>query len=484
VDRSVAQGRRPSPSPDRSTDAPNRAWVPLAVGLGLVALALVAYTTPRPYRFYNHFVWQAEAFLDGRAAIDYPVASTERNHGNDFFQDVLPVVSPDGTPTGRALVPFPPLPAVLLVPFVAIWGLATNDQLIAAVLGAADVGIAWWMLGRLGVGFRARVATAVFFAFGTVFWYTAQLGTTWFLAHVVAVGLTLAAVGVALNRDPASVAAETAPPVSRVGGRGLGLRGIIDGRQFLAGVLFGLAATARLSVLAGAPFFAFVGGGGSWQRRTRSAGLGAAIPVAALLLYNLVSTGSIVHPGYEFLYQREAVGYPSLGYHADWGLEDLRYIPQNLQIALLSLPVVFPDHVPAGLGGGAALCTVAGAARGLFDPACPLALPHDTGMSILVSSPAFLLAAPALRSLYARSRLVTGAAISIVLIATVNLMHFSQGWVQVGYRFSNDFVPFALPLVAIGIERLRRHSRLAAGLVVLSVAVSVWSVVWGDLLGW
>ena len=30
-------------------------------------------------------------------------------------------------------------------------------------------------------------------------------------------------------------------------------------------------------------------------------------------------------------------------------------------------------------------------------------------------------------------------------------MHFSQGWVQFGYRFSNDFVVFALPLVAIGI---------------------------------
>ena len=27
-------------------------------------------------------------------------------------------------------------------------------------------------------------------------------------------------------------------------------------------------------------------------------------------------------------------------------------------------------------------------------------------------------------------------------------MHFSQGWVQFGYRFSHDFVPFALIVVA------------------------------------
>ena len=35
-------------------------------------------------------------------------------------------------------------------------------------------------------------------------------------------------------------------------------------------------------------------------------------------------------------------------------------------------------------------------------------------------------------------------------------MHFSQGWVQFGYRFSNDFVPFALILVALGASRLGR----------------------------
>ena len=74
-------------------------------------------------------------------------------------------------------------------------------------------------------------------------------------------------------------------------------------------------------------------------------------------------------------------------------------------------------------------------------------------MSVLVTSPAFLLLLPALRR-FGRSRLVTGASIAILLIVVVNLMHFSQGWVQFGYRFSNDAAPFALPLVALGLERL------------------------------
>ena len=37
-------------------------------------------------------------------------------------------------------------------------------------------------------------------------------------------------------------------------------------------------------------------------------------------------------------------------------------------------------------------------------------------------------------------------------------MHFSQGWVQFGYRFSNDFVVFALPLVALGMRQPRAAS--------------------------
>ncbi len=66
-------------------------------------------------------------------------------------------------------------------------------------------------------------------------------------------------------------------------------------------------------------------------------------------------------------------------------------------------------------------------------------------------------------------------------------MHFSQGWVQFGYRFSNDFVPWAILLVALGAQAVIRRGwgkLLVAGLVVLSIAINAWGVVWGNLLGW
>ena len=459
MDRRVAQGRSHLPSEGLAPSL----FVSFAIGCALVAIALVIYTLSHPTRFYDHFEWQALAFLEGHAAIRYPsgpIAGSE--YGNDFFQDVLPVDTTDGVL--RGLVPFPPLPAIVLLPFVALWGLAADGQLIYAIIGAIDVGLAWWMLGRLPIRMWVRVAATVFFAFGTVFWYAAQIGTTWYQAHVLAVGLAIAAIGVALGRDRDAarheedfdgLAADDAP-----GGRFAWLRP--DPRQFLAGLLFGLACTARLTVVFAAPFFILAGAGGSWRRRGWSAALGAGIPLAALAVYNVVSTGQPFHPGYQHLYALEAAFYPQLDYNIDWLIEDPRYLPQNVAIMFFNTPVWMPTEVPSALGLGDPLCVSPSDVRGLFNPACPLVLPRDTGMSILLTSPAYLLAIPALRWGYGQSRLVTGAALAVLIVAVVNLMHFSQGWVQFGYRFSNDFVPWALLLVAIGLERIvsaRAHGR-------------------------
>jgi hypothetical protein len=511
VDRRVAQGRSQLPSEGSLSSS----FVTVAIGCALVAIALVVYSLSHPSRFYDHFEWQALAFLEGHAAIRYPSPPIAGSTlGNDFFQDVLPVASTDGV--ARGLVPFPPLPAIVLLPFVALWGLAADGQLVYALIGAIDVGIAWWMLGRLPIRTWVRVATTVFFAFGTVFWYAAQIGTTWYQAHVLAVGLALAAIGVALGGDRRSARTEdelddidagSARDDDVVGlphGAAFALLAALrpEPRQLLAGLLFGLACTARLTVAFAAPFFLLVGAGGSWRRRGWSAAIGAAIPLALLAVYNVVTTGHLFHPGYQHLYELEAAFYPQLNYTMDWLIEDPRYLPQNVGIMFFNTPVWMPAEVPSALEMGEPLCTSASDVRGIFNPDCPLVLPRDTGMSILLTSPAYLLAVPALRWGWASSRLVTGAAVAVLIVAVVNLMHFSQGWVQFGYRFSNDFVPWALLLVAIGMERLAAGrassagaprgvgvgvgvgSAVVIGLVAVSIAVNLWGTVWANVLGW
>ncbi len=534
MDRRVAQGR----SPLAFATPPSTLFVSVAIGAALVAIALVVYPLSHPYRFYNHFEWQAFAFLQGQTSIPYPVEATATSPGNAFFQDVLPAPGS----TTRGTIPFPPLPAVVLMPFVALWGLAANGQLVFAIVGGLDVGIAWWMLGRLPIRTWVRVAATVFLGFGTVFWYAAQIGTTWYQAHVLAVGLALAAIAVSIGADPdAAQSEDDLPDLAVVVGAGRSGRGVHsremlpDRRQFIAGLLFGLACTSRLTILFAAPFFLLVGGGGSWRRRGWSAALGAGIPLGLLVVYNVVSTGTIFNPGYQHLYELEAGFYTPLNYHLDWMIADPRYLPQNFGIMFLSTPAWLPSAVPSALGLGGPLCTDPGAVRGLFNPDCPLVLPKDIGMSILLTSPAYLLGLPAIRWGFGRSRLVTAAGLAVLIVAVVNLMHFSQGWVQFGYRFSLDFAPWALLLVAIGLERLARRtaaSRPATGrlpastspswpgeldaarvpalttgggaaaanrsarigawavvglglaLVAVSVLVNFWGVVWGDALGW
>ena len=302
----------------------------VAIGIGLVLVALVVYSISKPYRFYDHFEWQAAAFLEGQTAIRYPVEASATNPGNAFFQDVMEVPSSDGVP--RAVIPFPPLPAVVLVPFVAAFGHDADGQLVFAIIGALDVGVAWWLLGRLPVRRRVRVLGTVFFAFGTVFWYAAQLGTTWYQAHVLAVGLAMLAIGLAIGGDPDSAEDEDeddlpdpgpspgerrpderrpagAGALGSIGGR---LRVGLDRRQLLAGLLFGLACTSRLTIVFAAPFFLLVGTGGSWQRRGLSAAVGAAIPLVALVLYNVAATGDPFNPAYDHLYRLEASFYTPL----------------------------------------------------------------------------------------------------------------------------------------------------------------------------
>jgi hypothetical protein len=462
---------------------------PAMIGLFFVVVALGIYYFSDPVRsgLYNHFVWQADAYLHGRFAISYPVTSGP--YLNGYFQDVMQLPGTAGEPS-YALLPFPPLPAILLTPFVAIWGLATNSQLLGVILGAINVGLAWRMTTRLTNIRWVAVLATIFFAFGTVHWYAAMLSTTWFLAHVVAVTFTLLSITLALDgerRERALAALRALKPTGRGSNQIVAafdgssmflswfrrVRPYFEPVQFMAGFVFGVASLARLTVIFAAPFFLFVGPGGSFFKRGFSAALGAAIPVGVLLLYNLLSSGHLFNPVYDYLYHSEYLGYmpPDLQINTNLGIEDVGHVPLNFLIMFGWLPKVTP---------------VADCAASLLNKNCPLLVPDQVGMSILLTSPAYLLAVPLVIKHW-RRRIVAGAGLAVVAVAFVNLMHFSQGWVQFGYRFSNDFAPFALVLVTLAIAWLSRRTWTAAisiVLVAISVLVNAWGVYWGVTLGW
>ena len=102
---SVAEGAAGSRRLDLLLDWVDRLPAVL-VGAGLVALALAAFWLPGTDRVYNHFVWQAMAFLHGTAVIQWPVDQGGFPRGNDWMQDVYPLRELTGDPstTGAAIL--------------------------------------------------------------------------------------------------------------------------------------------------------------------------------------------------------------------------------------------------------------------------------------------------------------------------------------------------------------------------------------------
>lgn len=447
-------------------------WI--GVAFAVVATLVYIWSNPTRWGFYDHFVWQAQAWLEGHTGIAYPVIEGIRTNGH--YQDVLDLgdrllTERLGLPfePGRALIPFPPLPAFILLPFVGVWGIATQGALVFAVLGGINVGLCWRMLTRVTTRRDAAFLGTVAYGFGTVAWYASMLGTTWFQAHVAASTLLFLAITAALDAERRE----------QEDGPGRALPGELPIRGVWAGLLFGIACLGRLTAVFGAPFFAFVGPGRTWVRRAVAAAIGCALPLLLLLGYNLATTGHVFHPAYDHIREIEYKPVPEL-YHEDWLTEDPRYIPVNAPIMLWRLPInATRDGTPCEPTTGLLEQFID------TDGECPLR-PDPVGMSIFLTTPAYLLILPALLFGW-RRRLVAGAGIAVLAIALADLAHFSQGWVQFGYRFSNDFAPFAMILVTLGITEIRRWRLgwvLAWLLVAASVVVNAWGVMWGVELGW
>jgi hypothetical protein len=124
-------------------------WSPLIVFI----LAFAAYwmSTGGMHAYYDNFVRLAYAFVHGRLWIDWPGPAIEALEYN-----------------GQHYVIEGPVPALLCIPFVLLYGLGANQAVVCAIAAAIGVSAAWAMLGRRGVSREVQLWTTVFLGFGTV----------------------------------------------------------------------------------------------------------------------------------------------------------------------------------------------------------------------------------------------------------------------------------------------------------------------------
>jgi hypothetical protein len=82
----------------------------------------------------------------------------------------------------------------------------------------------------------------------------------------------------------------------------------------------------------------------------------------------------------------------------------------------------------------------------------------------------------ALRAPFRDPRAV-GLGITFVLVLLPNLLYYGGGWLQMGYRYALDAIPFAIALAGMAAAR-RGLPWWAKALIVFGVAVGIGSVYW------
>jgi hypothetical protein len=211
------------------------------------------------------------------------------------------------------------------------------------------------------------------------------------------------------------------------------------------GLVLGLAGLARPTMLLAAiPFgigLLLINGD---RRRTALSFLGPLALVVGLTgMYNALRFGSPLESGYGISVLTRA----SLIQSRAQGVFSLRHVPDNLALFIFR---------------GFDL-------RGQF----PYLVPDPNGHSILMTSPALLVAVSA--GVRSRSTRILWAAAFLVAMPLL-LYYGGGGFHTYGYRYALDFIPFLLALVAIGAGR--HFGSLEKLLIVLSVGFVTYGVVW------
>lgn len=367
-----------------------------ALGLAVILFAgmIMHMLTEAPET--NSYGLMANAFLHGRMDVL-----------NCFDSDCV-------TFNDKVYVIFPPVPAVVAMPFVAMFG--TGFHAFASIGFACFIATLtlWWRIfERLGVEPETIVWLLLALAFGSPLYYVSiRADRVWFFAQSINfLLLTLALFEV--------------------------LRG---GRLLLAGIYVGLAFLSRQMTILLAPFLfvlalredeKLISFRAPYIKRAFSFGLPILAAVAVYLIYNQMRFGDPMETGYRYIAK------PALDH---WSLINERLVNHGLfskDYLLFNSLYLFVQGFHLEFGGPSMLAPV-----GL----------DQMGTSLLAASPFVLLVA----FMPFNRRTIVGG-LCAILILGVTLFYHGNGYSQYNVqRFVLDWAPVLFFLLALSVQKNMR----------------------------
>ncbi|HYV22333.1 MAG TPA: hypothetical protein VEN31_06730 [Candidatus Bathyarchaeia archaeon] len=379
-----------------------------AIWIGVIAAAIYVAAGIGLATDYDYYGRLADAFLHGRWWL---------TEAPPWLNELLPCGA------GRFCVVYPPLPAILSLPFVPFFSTAVAQVVASRIAGGASAGLLYYGLRAYGAPRTYALAGALLSAFGTTLFFSSVDGRAWFAAHSASMLFLSLAFAVAAR----------------------------GGNALAVGALIGISALARLPVALAAPALALLCArrGGTGYGRSLAGVLAGGAPFAIVYVgYNLLRWGTPLDDGYARLTQGDVF--------FNHGLFSPLYLLRQLQAIFLEPPDLIPGT--------------------------PFFLrPRFIGMSLFLTTPAFLWMFLALREV--RRDVVVAATGAAALLALLpDVFHGTVGFQQFGYRFSIDAQPFlvALTLTGDGLFRgiwRRRPTVILILAVVLSLAVNIYATI-------
>ncbi len=296
---------------------------------------------------------------------------------------------------GRYYVSFPPLPSVVLIPLVLLFGLDTPNNVLMAVYGLISAALAFQIMLCRGRSPLASAFWALVCVWGcNMFWMTTN-GGVWFQAQALNMVMCLGAVLCALR-----------------------------GRKALSTTFLALAVGCRPLSAVFLPVFALLF---AWNEREGHGGfcksclaqwrclIGPVLIGACYMAYNYARFGNPLEFGHNYL--PEFV-------RAEHGQFHWSYIWPNVKQMFLE-PVRFQDGL--------------------------LSFPIYQGFMFYIANPLFIIWAVrcvlrAVKKDVTAEGVLLGAGIALVLLLTC--MHRTLGAWQFGARYTCDLIPFAYMYLA------------------------------------